>query len=331
VSPKWLVFRRQGFWPPARRERRAYPSWVCKDRATTREAKSTATRRVAPKMALGLVAPRSQVHANLLPRRASPKTILGATKHQPFRRHYTGGFTLIELLVVIAIIAILAAMLLPALSAAKQKAQQIRCIGNQRQLGLAWTMYKQENNGQLVIDDPLGGTNYPSWVFGNMKSADPTEATNTTLIKAGLLYSQVNNVDVYRCPADPSQNDRSYSMQPELASYNNGVRWDGEAAQGSPGYPPQYTESQMIKPGPSLALVFLDENPISMNDGYFYLGLSGSQWTDVPGNQHSKGCNLCFADGHTEHWHWQDARTLTGTSGPNNPDMIRLQASIATE
>ena len=244
----------------------------------------------------------------------------------------TRGFTLIELLVVIAIIAILAAMLLPALTAAKQKAQQIRCISNHRQLVLAWSMYKQENNGQLVIDDPLGGTNYPSWVFGNMTV--PTEATNTALIKAGLLYSQVNNSDVYRCPAEPTQNDRSYSMQPELASYDSGVRWDGEAAQGSPGYPPEYTESQMVKPPPSQNLVFLDESPISMNDGYFYLGLSGSQWMDVPGNQHSKGCNLCFVDGHAEHWRWQDARTLTATIGsstPNNPDMIRLQASIATE
>ena len=72
VSPKWLEFRRKGFWPPAKRE-----------------GKSTAARRVAPKMALGFVASRSQVHGDMLPRRASPKAILGATKHQPFRRHYT--------------------------------------------------------------------------------------------------------------------------------------------------------------------------------------------------------------------------------------------------
>ena len=71
VSPKWLEFRRKGFWPPAKRE-----------------GKSTAARRVAPKMALGFVASRSQVHGDMLPRRASPKAILGATKHQPFRRHY---------------------------------------------------------------------------------------------------------------------------------------------------------------------------------------------------------------------------------------------------
>ena len=125
VSHHWLVFRRKGFSLPARRERPAYaslrragehlaaeatgeggyPSALCKEQATTREAKRTAARRVAPKMAWGFVAPRSQIAADMLPRRVSPQAILGATKHQPIVRHYTSRWLLPALLLILLLIA----------------------------------------------------------------------------------------------------------------------------------------------------------------------------------------------------------------------------------
>jgi len=66
------------------------------------------------------------------------------------RKTNQAGFTLIELLVVIAIIGILAAMLLPALSKSKVRAQSIQCVNNMKQLTTGWLMYTDDNEDRLV-------------------------------------------------------------------------------------------------------------------------------------------------------------------------------------
>jgi prepilin-type N-terminal cleavage/methylation domain-containing protein/prepilin-type processing-associated H-X9-DG protein len=258
-----------------------------------------------------------------------------------------GGFTLIELLVVIAIIAILAALLLPALSQAKLKAERTTCVNNQKQLTMAWNMYADDDGEVIPPNASINVSWTTSWVAGILSwdtAASPNpDNTNTLNLTQSLLspYS-ARSAGVYKCPGDKVAG----ALGPRVRSYSMNAMMDGTGISGATA-PGVYTSggknfaiytrmTEINNPGPSSTWVLIDEHADSIDNGFFMVPVGqSSNWGDTPASYHGGSTDLSFADGHVEIKTWTDAniknRPVTKTQVKDlpatpNSDLLWMEA-----
>jgi len=229
------------------------------------------------------------------------------------------AFTLIELLVVIAIIAILAAMLLPALNMSKQKAQGINCVSNLKQLQVCWVMYAGDFGEKMVPN--LVPTTSNSWVYGNVAAAP--DFTNLVDIQNSLLFPYNKSSKLYQCPAARAVTIGGLTAQ-QVRHYSIEGRMGGTLALANTA--PNYSKvGDVNSPGPSGAIVFVEESVNTIDDGYFWMDNLLTDWKNSPTVRHNQGASFAFVDGHAEHWHWQALNKEQGLATPVNGTAVDLQ------
>ncbi len=273
------------------------------------------------------------------------------------------GFTRVDLLAVLAAGGLLGSLFVSAVAGAGNGSSGAGCLNNLRQLTRALLQFAEDHDGWFPKNPDDGGLY--NWVAGAAGVGGAAEfnpdLAGDPAHSALAPYLEMR-AQVFRCPADARAGlyqganaalqgqavpaARSYSMNCAVGTQGGGTARVGTApvdgawldgyhanthnrpwrTYGLPGH--------IVAPAPAGLFVFIDEQPLSLNDGNFAVSMrdgANARWVDWPGTQHEFGAGLGFADGHAELHAWEDERTLVRgnllgpSSVPHSPDLTWLQ------
>jgi len=234
------------------------------------------------------------------------------------------GFTLIELLVVIAVIAILMAILMPALQRAKEQGKRAVCMGNLKQLGLAWIMYADENDSKIVSGDAGiwnadGPKKEDPWV-GRCWAANYTageqlpEEQQESEIRKGAMWPYVSEIKLFSCPTGTRGELVTYAAmdgpngRPRDGTWSGGNRVTAHGLRNGNTVLWLKKTTEMGSPTPAKRMVYIDEGWVTPDS--FAMHYNQAQWWDDPPVRHGDGTNVSMADGHAEYWKWKGTDTV---------------------